>query len=232
MSPQDPNVTIVELVAQALGPLREELVLVGGCSVGLLITDRGRPPVRQTIDVDLVAEVASIGAYYQALIPKLRAQGFRECPDEANMCRWKHGDLVLDVMPSHAHVLGHSTNRWYAEVVRSATKLRLPSALEILVVSAPLFVATKLVAFHGRGNGDYMHHDMEDIVNLVDGRIELCGEVDEAPEAAKAFIREEFDALLADESFVDQLPMFFQPDAADQDRVPGLIGKLRRLAGL
>ncbi|MGJ7614332.1 MULTISPECIES: hypothetical protein [unclassified Variovorax] len=232
MSPQDPNVTIVELVAQALGPLRDELVLVGGCAVGLLITDRGRPPVRQTIDVDLVAEVASTGAYYQALIPKLRAQGFRESADEANMCRWKHGDLVLDVMPSHEHVLGHSTNRWYAEVVRSAGKLQLANGLEILVVSAPLFVATKLVAFHGRGNGDYMHHDMEDIVNLVDGRAELCGEVDDAPEAAKAFIREEFDALLADESFVDQLPMFFRPDVADQGRVPGLIGRLRKLAGL
>ena len=37
----DPNMLVVELVAAALGALREELVLVGGCSVGLLIT----PPV-------------------------------------------------------------------------------------------------------------------------------------------------------------------------------------------
>ena len=232
MNPHDPNVSIVELVAKALGPLREELVLVGGCSVGLLITDRGRPPVRQTIDVDLVAEVASMGAYYHSLIPKLKAQGFKESAEDANMCRWKFGDLILDVMPSDESVLGHSTNRWYAEVVRSASKVLLPSGLEILVVSAPLFVATKLVAFHDRGNNDYMHHDMEDIINLVDGRPELSGEVDSAPSEVKEFIREEFDFLVGDQPFVDQLPMFFRPDAADQGRVPNLISRLRQLAGL
>ena len=148
------------------------------------------------------------------------------------MCRWKFGDLILDVMPSDESVLGHSTNRWYAEVVRSASKVLLPSGLEILVVSAPLFVATKLVAFHDRGNNDYMHHDMEDIINLVDGRPELSGEVDSAPSEVKEFIREEFDFLVGDQPFVDQLPMFFRPDAADQGRVPNLISRLRQLAGL
>ncbi len=64
---QDPNLSVVSLVAQALGPLNAEFMLVGGCAVGLLITDRGRPPVRQTIDVDLVAEVTSLTGYYASL---------------------------------------------------------------------------------------------------------------------------------------------------------------------
>jgi hypothetical protein len=51
----DPNLERVELVATALGPLRDELVFVGGCAVGLLMSDPGATPIRATIDVDLVA---------------------------------------------------------------------------------------------------------------------------------------------------------------------------------
>jgi hypothetical protein len=40
--PGDPNVQLVELVAAALGDLREELVLVGGCAASLLIEASSR----------------------------------------------------------------------------------------------------------------------------------------------------------------------------------------------
>ena len=39
---QDPNLSKIELIASALGPLRDRLVFVGGCAVGLLITDSER----------------------------------------------------------------------------------------------------------------------------------------------------------------------------------------------
>lgn len=61
--------------------------------------------------------------------------------------------------------------------------MKLPSGREILAATAPVFLATKLEAFYGRGNGDYAHHDMEDIVNLIDGRPSLGTEVNESPEA-------------------------------------------------
>ena len=44
----DPNLAQVELIAAALGSLRERLVLVGGCAVGLLFTDRAAAPARVT----------------------------------------------------------------------------------------------------------------------------------------------------------------------------------------
>ncbi|MHB1199589.1 MAG: hypothetical protein ACYCZ6_08525 [Polaromonas sp.] len=124
MKQQDPNILSVELVAVALGALREELVLVGGCAVGLLITDQARPPVRQTIDVDLVAEVTSKTEYY-ALCEKLRSCGFKESADADHLCRWHKERLLLDVMPSEESVLGHSTNRWYPQAVRDAERLVL-----------------------------------------------------------------------------------------------------------
>jgi hypothetical protein len=39
MNLRDPNVQQLQLVAQALGHLREKLVFVGGCATGILITD-------------------------------------------------------------------------------------------------------------------------------------------------------------------------------------------------
>ena len=230
MKAQDPNASIVELVAFALGNLRSELVLVGGCAVGMLITDRARPAVRQTIDVDLIAEVASLCDYYHELSPRLRGCGFVESGD--HICRWHKGDLMIDVMPFSDVVLGHSVNRWYGAAVRDARKHLLPSGLEILLVAAPVFLATKLEAFHDRGNCNYQAHDMEDIVNLVDGRPELAAEVDMSAADVRAYIREEFDDLLADVTFTEQLPMHLSTDAASQARVPILIERLRRLAGL
>jgi predicted nucleotidyltransferase len=231
MNMHDPNLAAVELVAAALGPLCSELVLVGGCSVGLLITDQARPPVRQTIDVDLVAQVASVGDYYGNLHPKLKARGFVESADAEHFCRWTKGSLIVDVMPSK-DILGHSTNVWYEAVVQQATAVTLGSGQQIQLVSAPLFIATKLESFHGRAGGDYLHHDMEDIINVVDGRPELGDEVRTSDGFIRDFIEDEIDALLADATFVDQLPGHFSGDAASQARVPVVVQRLRSLAGI
>lgn len=231
MNAADPNITVLELVVQAIGSLREQFVLVGGCSVGLLISDTARPPVRETVDVDMVAQMASIVDYYSTS-EQLRLCGFREAPDEQNMCRWKHGNLILDVLPSDEKILGHSTNRWYSIAVSTAQPCALPSGLQIRLITAPLFVATKFDAFHSRGEGDYLRHDMEDIVNLVDGRAELVEEVSHCPGEVKNYLREEFDALTTDDSFLDVLPAHFRGDSTSQVRVEVVIERMRKLAGL
>ena len=48
----DPNLALLEEAAALLGPLLDELVLVGGCAAGLLVTDPGASPIRPTEDVD------------------------------------------------------------------------------------------------------------------------------------------------------------------------------------
>jgi len=221
----DPNLSVVSLVAHALGPLSAEFMLVGGCAVGLLITDRGRPSVRPTMDVDLVAEVTSLNDYYESL-GKLKGSGFKEDQFDDHMCRLKKGDLIVDVMPTQ-EILGHSVNRWYAEAIKWARAVTLPNGVTINVISAPFFVATKLESFNSRGGGDFLHHDMEDILNILDGREELLSELASAPAEVREFIREETDGYLADESFVDQLEWIFP-----QGRSEVVLLRLRKLAGL
>lgn len=231
MTPQNPNIAVLETVVAALGDLRNELVLVGGCSVGLLITDPASPPVRETIDVDLVAEVTTLIEYY-ALRERLIQCGFRESSQSVHLCRWVRGALMLDVMPS-TEVLGHSVNRWYQQTVRTANYLNLPNGLKIKIISPPLFIATKLEAFYERGNGDYMSsHDIEDIINVFDGRPELSDEVVVAPDDVRSYLRNEFDELLADENFVDAVPIHLRGDAVSQARFPIILERMRRVAGL
>lgn len=228
MIENDPNIETLELAARALEPLLHELVLVGGCAVGLLITDRARPPVRHTVDVDLLAEVTSLSTYYE-LCDKLRVLGFKERGDI--ICRWIKEGLVIDIMPTDEKVLGFN-NRWYKLAASMPLTRRLPSGIEIQHISAPLFIASKIDAFYGRGNGDYLHHDIEDIVNLVDGRPEVINELREAPQQIREFVEEEIDDLLADRRFIDSIPMLFNPSQVEQSRVPILIERLRQIAGL
>ncbi len=115
----DPNLVLVEAAAASLGPLIDELTLVGGASVGLLITDPAALQVRPTVDVDLVVEAATY-VQYESFGRRLAERGFQRGDREGDpICRWRLSDLVLDIMPLDEKVLGFS-NRWYESAIRNA----------------------------------------------------------------------------------------------------------------
>ena len=101
-NPVDPNLLLLEAVAEALQPLLDELVLVGGCVIGLLITDRAQPLIRATDDVDLITEIATYADYVQ-LGQKLREMGFTEGDIT---CRWIKASLQIDIIPKDEKILG------------------------------------------------------------------------------------------------------------------------------
>jgi len=102
------------------------------------------------------------------------------------------------------------------------------------VISAAAFVATKLVAFAGRGRGDYLFsHDLGDIISVVDGRESLVSELS----ACHAELRLEVAAsvvarLMTPRSFLDSLPGHLPGNTASQERLPDLLSKLRHIAAL
>jgi len=53
---QNPNLEILILAVDQLGQLAEEMVFLGGCATGLLITDTAAPPIRVTRDVDAIVQ--------------------------------------------------------------------------------------------------------------------------------------------------------------------------------
>ena len=229
MRTDDPNIAIVEKITLALGELIESLVLVGGCAAGLLITDTAQAAVRATDDVDLIVEIIGHQDYYK-LTNLLRAKGFQEVPEV--ICRWHYQGTKLDLMPADPKILGFS-NPWYEEALRSATRLTLPSGRVIRIISAPVLIATKLVAFQQRGEGDFkVSHDLEDIISVVDGRAELLEEFAVASNEIRDYLDDEIGVLLGTPAFFDSITAHLRPDSASQARLSLVISRLRILAGL
>lgn len=227
----NPNLELTEVAVARLGALADEMVFLGGCATGLLITDPLAPPIRATNDVDVICEVASL-LDYQRLSKRLRAQGLREDqgPD-APVCRWRVQGMVLDVMPTSPEILGFG-NPWYRPAFASAVQTALPSGRMIRMVSAPYFLVTKLAAFDGRGQGDYAaSHDLEDIVAVLDGRPEVVEEVRHSGAALREHLENRIADLLKEMRFLDALPGHMPGDAASQARVPRIIERLRAMSG-
>lgn len=100
----DPNLPLVDSVVSELAELAKDLVLVGGCAVGLLVSDPARPSIRATTDVDLITVATPLSNYYR-LCDQLRAKGFSEQAGDAPICRLAKSSLYIDIMPTHGEVL-------------------------------------------------------------------------------------------------------------------------------
>lgn len=219
---------IVE-VATLLGDLAEDVVFLGGAVAGLLVTDPASPAIRPTLDIDVLVEVATRGEYYK-FQDRLRQRGFLEAVGETVICRFRHGSLMLDVMPTDPDILGFA-NRWYASAARDFRIMTVDS-VTLRVVSPACFLATKLEAFHSRGNGDFMlSHDMEDIIVVIDGRPNIVADVSMAEPDVRSYLREQFALLIQDRFFLDALPAHLPGDVGSQQRLPILLGRVARLAG-
>lgn len=229
---QNPNLEIIEIAAHALGSLCDELVFLGGCATAMLITDPAAPPVRATRDVDALAEIGSAAEYYE-LENRLRERGFEvDFSRDAPICRWAGHGILLDVMPTDERILGFG-NIWYESAIASSGAYTLPSGTEIRLIDPVHFIATKLEAFTGRGDRDFvMSHDLEDVVCVLDGRPDLEDEVVEAEQAIRNYVCKRLSKFVDNPQFIESLPGHLPGDTGSQARLPLLIEKLHRLAAL
>jgi len=223
------NIQMLEVVAQALGSeLCEQVAFVGGCTTVLLITDEfRREEVRFTDDVDLVIHLTGY-AQWPALMERLRQKGFMESLQDEINCRMRLGELKVDFMPDDANVLGYS-NRWFHDGFALAQTYTLPSGLRIRLFTPPYFLGTKLEAYQGRGACDPLtSKDLEDILNLVDGREELLAEVAGSASNLREYLAEQLGPLLENNDFA-----YLVQDAArgNPEREQIIWQRLQQLAG-
>jgi hypothetical protein len=95
---QNPNLDILVYAVEQLGSLADEMVFLGGCATGLLITDIAAPPLRVTKDVDTLVQVLSLTDYY-TFSDNLKTRGFAEdLSQHAPICRWKCGRQFATLM--------------------------------------------------------------------------------------------------------------------------------------
>jgi predicted nucleotidyltransferase len=158
-------------VAEALRPVLDRVVLVGGQVAELLITDPAAVRVRPTTEVDVIVATGSRSEFRQ-LERELASLGFRnDISEGAPICRWIGAEgHRLNLMPADDAILGFS-NRWYPMATEAAVLFQLGPELSIRIPRAPVFVASKLAAFRSRGRDDLLaSHDLEDVVAVVAGR--------------------------------------------------------------
>ncbi len=177
----NPNLALLVGMAQAMGPLCDRVVFVGGCATGLLLSDAALVNVRATEDVDAIVEVASL-ARYHALADELMQRGFKQTmADNTPPFRWFWQSMQLDLVPLDEKVLGFA-NRWYRAGFEAAVQTQLEPGLTLRHLSAPYFLGTKFEAFKDRGKNDvYASHDLEDILTVIEGRAELAEELAASP---------------------------------------------------
>ena len=226
----NPNVALMEAAVAGLGPVSEQMVFLGGCATGLLITDPAAPPIRATRDVDVIIEVASLAEYYR-ISESLRDRGFSEDQaEQAPICRWVGHGVLLDVMPTNLDILGFGSE-WYERAFGAAQVHDLPSGHTIWLISAPYFLITKLAAFDWRGHGDYaLSHDMEDLIAVIDGRPTVTQEVEQLEADAHDHLARKIAALLGNRAFVDSLPGHLPGDPGNQARLPMIVTRLQEMA--
>ena len=233
----NPNLAILELVAQALGPVCDSVIFVGGCATGLLLTRERPDRIRITEDVDIVAQALTVHDYHD-IEKQVRAQGFtNDMRPDAPICRWVYKGVTLDLMPTVKDILGFA-NRWYPLALDTAETVVLPSGTFIRLITAPVFIGTKLEAFkdrgkHVSGKPDYLgSHDLEDIITVADRRPELLAECRAASPELRAYMGAEFTALFSDPEFEQALSGHLPGDAFSQQRAKPLAKTLRELSKL
>ena len=125
MSTKNPSLENLHSIVTDLDDLVDDMVFLGGCAAGLLITDPAAPQIRMTNDVDVIVQAVSHVEYYQ-IAKKLRDKGFAEdTQPDAPICRWKSAKgVLLDVMPIEPAVLGFG-NQWYQPACRQQSRMSL-----------------------------------------------------------------------------------------------------------
>lgn len=191
------NITRIKAVYNALEELVSDVVFVGGATVSLY-ADRPATDLRPTDDIDILVELLKYSGYAD-LDVKLRAKGFENDMSSRVICRYRINGIIVDVMPTSKDILGFA-NRWYPEGYKNAIEIRLDENYRIRIFHPAWFIASKLEAFRDRGKNDgRMSTDFEDIVFILNNRINIWEEMNSASPLLKEYLQQQFGELLENE---------------------------------
>lgn len=190
------NRGVIKKVAQALGELNEQVIYVGGATVGLYINDPAADDVRPTKDVDISLSIASIGELEKIREAVIR-KGFKQTAEDDVICRFRYEDVKVDIMNTQA--IGWApANPWFASGFKNRVLTSI-DGYEIFILPLPYFLATKFAAYNHRGqNEPRTSHDFEDVVYVIDNCMDVVKKVIEANEDVKPFLKQEFESILSD----------------------------------
>lgn len=184
---------MVAKVAKALQEIKHEMVFVGGAVISLYTDDPAADEIRPTRDVDITLNIVNL-SHWEKVQRHLGHLGFHPDPFGDSICSYKYKDIPVDIMSTEDGPLG-PTNRWYKigfENLWTATA----NDEKIRLLSAPCYLATKFEAYKNRGTDIRTSHDMEDIIYVLDNRINIVNEIQNDDERVSSFIKEQLKKII------------------------------------
>ncbi len=221
------NLALVKEVAEALAELRDRMVFVGGATISLYTDDPAAGEIRPTSDIDMAIRMSYTYGQWASMQERLAELGFSPDPDGHAMCSYKYDNISVDIMPSSNSSHMGPANRWYQIGFENIQEVLLDDQ-NIQILTAPCFLATKFEAFKHRG-GDYRtSHDFEDIIYVLDNRLDIVNEILHDDPRVKAFLQEELRAIMDHVSSEEILSCHIHP-LVIEGRLPILKEKINHI---
>ncbi|WNJ19919.1 nucleotidyl transferase AbiEii/AbiGii toxin family protein [Pontibacter sp. G13] len=186
------NIAVVAEVAEALQEIKQEMVFVGGAVVSLYTDDPAADEIRPTQDIDMTLNIVNLH-HWEKVQAQLGALGFHPDPHGHAICSYKYKDIPVDIMATEDGPLGPA-NRWYKIGFEKLWTAKAKDQ-EINILSAPCYLATKFEAFKDRGSDYRTSHDIEDIVYVLDNRINIAEEIANDDERIISFLKTELQII-------------------------------------
>lgn len=202
------NIGVVEEVAMALGSLKSQMVFVGGAVVSLYANDPVADEIRPTSDIDMTVNLVNYSNWSQ-LEEKLGQLNIHPDPFGHSICSYRYKDIPLDIIPANASHVGES-NRWYNYGFEDLWIVRA-NAVEINILPVSCYLAAKFDAFNDRGKDYRTSHDFEDIIYVIDNRIEIVEDIKHGHADVIHFLKQELSKAINNAYWEDILMAHIHP---------------------
>lgn len=184
---------VLKRAAVALEELNDQVAYVGGVVVGVYADDIAADDVRPTKDIDLIVNISSSSKLEDFRKELAKKRIFPDAESKV-ICRFKFEDILIDVM-STKEIDWAPANPWFAPGFENLIKFNLDE-VTIKILPVAYFLAAKFEAFSNRGRDARTSPDFEDIVYILDNRIELVTEINSSPNDVKKYLKEELKKLV------------------------------------
>lgn len=187
------NIAVVAEVAEALKHIKQDMVFVGGAVVSLYTDDPAADEIRPTQDIDMTLNIINL-RHWEKVQEQLGALGFYPDPLGHAICSYKYKNIPVDIMATEDGPLGPA-NRWYKIGFENLWTEKAKDQ-EIKILSAPCYLATKFEAYNNRGSDYRISHDIEDIIYVLDNRINIVKEIANDDKRVADFIKEQLQNII------------------------------------
>ncbi len=219
------NIATVAEIALALKELKDEMIFVGGAVVSLYADNDAVEEVRQTDDVDVTINLVNYASWVQ-MQERLATLGFSPDPEGHAICSYLYKGISVDIMPSEDGPIG-TANKWF-KIGFNNLRITTVKGIEVQILSAPCFLATKFEAFNDRGKDYRTSHDFEDIIYVLDNRTTIVEDIKNDHLGVRQFLKKEITKIINSNNFLEIISCHMHP-LIIEDRLPILKEKIQKI---